>query len=372
MNAVLTKDTPNGPSWTQYRSDMNKAQDQLITASQNITYGNEERVPILTMERKLGEYEYTMGQIQGQAGASAVDSLTSANTIFQQYIRPASVALDTANYKHLDQKYEAHRSAIGWAFASVWLFMLLLIAFLGGVQLSLFRRTHRIVNRGFAVATVVALFLMVYSLAALNAAEAQLVAAKHNSFDSINALWTARAVSYDMNADESLYLLHYGNTGALAQDEADYTRYAHQMTSVDPQQAVNYAQSGRPFGGHLGVEMSNITYPGERVAALDAVKAWAVYTRIDGQMRQLLAQGQYQQTLTIDLGTQPGKSDWAFAQFDNAMGRVIGINQRYFYQQVDDAFGILRPFPYVLFAALAAIVLACVFGMKPRLDEYVF
>lgn len=372
MNAVLTNDTPTGPSWTQYRSDMNNAQDQLITASQNITYGSAERVPILTMEQKLGEYEYTMGQIQGQAGGNAVASLDSANHIFQQYIRPASGALDAANYAHLTQKYTAHRNAIGWEIAIVWLFMLLLIAVLGGVQYLLFRRMHRVVNRGFAVATVVALFLMVYSVTALNVAEARVVAAKQNSFDSINALWSARAVSYDMNADESLYLLHFKNPAALAQDEADYTHYAHQMTSIDPQQVLSYAQSGRPFGGYLGVEMSNITYPGERQAALDAVKAWALYTHIDGQMRQLLAQDQYQQTLTIDLGTQPGQSDWAFAQFDSAMGRVIEINQNYFNQQVDDAFAILRPFPYVLFGALIAIIGAGVVGMKPRLDEYAF
>jgi hypothetical protein len=372
MNAVLTNDTPTGPSWTQYRSDMNKAHDELITASQNITYGNEERVPILTMERKLGVYEYIMGHVQGQTGANAVSSLDSAHQLFTQYIRPASVALDTANYAHLNQKYRAHRSAIGWQIAIVVLFMLLLFALLGWVQFALFRRTHRVINRGFAVATVAALFLMVYAVAALNSAEAQLVAAKQNSFDSINPLWAARAVSYDMNADESLYLLHYTNPAALAQDEADYSHYAHLMTSIDPQQAVTYAESGRPFGEYLGAEMSNITYPGERQAALDAVKAWALYTDIDGQMRQLLAQGKYQQTLTIDLGTQPGQSDWAFAQFDSAMGRVIGINQHYFNQQADDAFGILRPFPYVLFGALAAIILACIFGMKPRLDEYLF
>lgn len=52
------------------------------------------------------------------------------------------------------------------------------------------------------------------------------------------------------------------------------------------------------------------------------------------------------------------------------MGHLIAINQHYFDQQVPDAIGSLQPFPYVLFGALIAIILACVFGMKPRLDEY--
>jgi hypothetical protein len=84
----------------------------------------------------------------------------------------------------------------------------------------------------------------------------------------------------------------------------------------------------------------------------------------------LLARGQYQQTLTIDLGTKPGQSDYAFAQFDAALGRVIAINQNHFNLQVSDAFGILRPYPLVLIGTLIALVLACVFGMKPRLEEY--
>lgn len=82
------------------------------------------------------------------------------------------------------------------------------------------------------------------------------------------------------------------------------------------------------------------------------------------------AQGQYRQTLTPDLGTRPGQADRACAQFDSAMGRVTGISPHYFSHQPDDAFGILRTFPYVLFAALVAIILACVSGMKPHFDEY--
>jgi hypothetical protein len=213
---------------------------------------------------------------------------------------------------------------------------------------------------------------MVYSVSALDAAEAQVVAAKQNRFDSIRALWTARAVSYDMNVDEGLCLLHFKDPAALAQDEADYTQLARQMTPSDAQQAPSYSQSGRPLGRYLGAESSNSSYPGERQAPPDAARRWAVDTQIDGQMRRLLAQGQYQQTLTIDLGTQPGQSNCAFAQFDSAMGRVITFNQNCFTQQIHDAFGTLRPFPYVLFGALMTIFGACVFGMKPSLDEYAF
>lgn len=370
LNAVLTNDPATGPSWTQYRRDMNQAHDALITASQNITYGNEERGPILTLANSLSEYEYSMGQTLGKTPAAATGAFTTGHGLFQQDIRPASIALDHTNYAHLGQRYLAHRAAFGWQMALGWLSMLVLIGVLGAVQVFLFRHTHRLINPGFAAATGIALLLLVYMVVALNAGEAQLVAAKQNSFDSINALWSARAVAYGMNADESLYLLHNGNTAALTQDEADYTHYRQLMTAVDPQQAATDAQNGITFGGYLGDEMANITYPGERDAALAAIHAWTIYTGLDAQMRQLLAQGQYQQAMAIDLGTHAGQSDWAFAQFDSALGQVIAINQSHFDQQVRDAIGVLRPVPFVLGGALLAIILASVFGMKPRLEEY--
>jgi hypothetical protein len=370
LNAVLTSDTPSGPSWTQYRKDMNQIQNELVTASQNITYGDEERIPILTIARNLSLYEYTMGQTLGKTPAEGNSILTHGHQLFKQYIRPASVVLDRANYSHLSQRYQAHRSAFAWQMGLVLLVMLVLIGVLAVVQIYLFRRTHRLANPGFSTATVIALFLMVYTVVVLTASEAQLVAAKQDSFDSINALWAARAVAYTMNADESLYLLYYGNNTELAGAEADYTQLEQQLTSVDPQQAMHDAQNGTPFGGYLGDEMSNITYPGERDAALAAVTAWTSYTTIDKHMRQLLAQGSYQPTLTIDLGTNPGQSDWAFAQFDAALGHVIDINQTYFNRQISDAFGILGTYPFILIGSTLALIVACIFGMKPRLEEY--
>jgi len=369
VNAVLQKDGPNGPSWTQYRSDINKAHDELVTASQNITYGDQERVPILTMESKLSEYEYTMGQAFAN---NSTDTLTAGNAIFRQYIQPASVALEKANASHLNQKYMDHRSVIGWRTVIVWLFLLLLLGVFVGIQVYLFRQMHRVMNIGYAVATILSLILLIYTGITLNSGEAQLVAAKQNSFDSINPLWAARATSYVMNADESLYLLHSGNADVLAKDEADYTNYAQLITAVAPQKAVTYAKSGVAFGGYLGIELSNITYPGERDAAIAAVNAWAAYTDIDTQIRQLLVQGNYQQALALDLGNNVGQSNYAFAQFDTALGQVIAINQHYFDQQIRDADALLRPFPFVLFGSLLAIIAACVYGMKPRLDEYVF
>jgi hypothetical protein len=373
MNAVLTKGTPSSDaSWTQYRKDMNDAHIELITASQNITYGDEERVPIFTIESDLGQYEYWIGQAYG---SNDTGTLTAADSLFKQSILPASLALYSANNSHLKQSYSTYQDTIRWKMVLVWISMILLVGTLGGVQFYLFRRTRRLINHGYVVASLVTAFIIIYSAVVLNAGQAQLVAAKQNSFNSISPLWGARATSYVMNADESLYLLHYGNNDLLSQDEANFTKLEPSMTDVDPQVAAadaTDAKNGKPFGGYLGNEMGNITYPGEREAATAAVEAWADYTSIDGKIRQLLAQGDYQQALQLDLGSSAGQSDLAFTQFDTAMGNVIDINQRHFDQQINDAIRVLGSFPIVLIASLVAIILACFLGFKPRFDEYVY
>jgi hypothetical protein len=107
-------------------------------------------------------------------------------------------------------------------------------------------------------------------------------------------------------------------------------------------------------------------------AAMETLRTWNEYRKIDHQITGLLKQGRYQEALKLDLGTGPGQSDWAFGRFDQAIGKTLEINQTAFHDGVDRAFKLLGIFPYVLCIALAAVVVACILGMKPRLDEYRF
>jgi hypothetical protein len=48
----------------------------------------------------------------------------------------------------------------------------------------------------------------------------------------------------------------------------------------------------------------------------------------------------------------------------------LSKSQTYFNRQIGDAFSILGLFPFILIGSLIAMTAACVFGMKPRLEEY--
>jgi hypothetical protein len=370
LNAVVTHSAPDAYSWSQYRKDIRASYEELTTASQYTTYGFEQIGPIQTMASMLSEYDNEMGQLQVQTAANLATNPIAGHTILVQNILPERLALVQTDYSHLNQKYAAHRDAIGPLMALVWIAFLLLLGVFVGTQVYLFRHTQRIINLGYATATVITLGCMIFMLAAFSVGESQLAMAKQQSFDSINALWSVRATAFIMNADESLYVLDAQNPQTLAAVEGDFTHYQHQIVAIDPQQAVADAKKGVAFKGYLGQQLSHMTYPGEGDAVRAAIQTFANYIAIDQQVRQLLAAGNVQQAQSLVLGFNPGQAALAFTQFDSSVWNAIDINQFQFDQQIDNAFGRLGPVPYVLGVALLAIIVATIFGMKPRLDEY--
>ncbi len=370
LNAVVTKSSPNSYAWSQYRKDIRAAYEELTTASQYANQDFQQIGPIQTMGSSLSQYDNLMGQLQVQTGANLASNPTAGHAILLQTTLPARLTLVQTDYAHLNQQYTGHRDSIGPLMALVWIAFLLLLGILVGAQFFLFRRTHRIINTGYAVATVVTLACMIFSLTAFTVGESQLATAKEQSFESINTLWSVRATAFIMNADESLYLLNAKNPQALAAAENDFTHYQQQIIDIDPQQALDDAAKGVSFGGYLGEKLSHITYPGEETAVRSAIQRFASYVAIDKQVRQLLAAGDVQQAQSLVLGFNPGQAALSFTQFDSAIWNAIDINQFQFDQQIDEAASRLAPIPYVLAIALIVIIVATVVGMKPRLDEY--
>lgn len=299
-----------------------------------------------------------------------VDGPISSDLLFQQEIRPASSSLNDSTYARLNQIYQQQRASFGWQMPLVWFSFLVLIGALGAAQWYLVRRTRRMINIGFAVASALTMLVLIVSAIVLNAGEAQLQAAKQHSLDNVNALWNAKATAYDMNALESLYMMQSGDTAKLTADEQSFTKFAMSIVNIDPLQAVTYAEYQKPFGGYLGEELSHISYPGERDAAIKAVDAWAAYINIDSQMRDLMKAGNTGQASYFNVHFLQGQSSLAFNQFDQAISRVITIDQRHFDEQISSALSVLQILPVILIVWLIGFILACVYGMKPRLDEY--
>ncbi len=339
----------------------------------------------------LGSYEalaaqavYIDSQSASQPGrppAAALAAYRQATDLMRTTILPAAQDLTTAYAAALDGTYQAKRSAA--ADGTVWLLLLGVAgaAILIALQFYLTRRHRRLLHPALAAATLIVGVLAVAGATSLAAEAGHLRVAKVEAFDSILALSQARAVSYDANADESRFLVDPARAAEYqqaflvkSQRLADVGRvgiFQYDAALARAIDAYNANHADVRFGGYLGAEFRNITFPGERAAAQRTLLAYQLYERDDRHIRALNAQGNLRAAIAFDTSYAPGNSNWAFERYDSALVSVIDINQDAFNQAISAGQQGVRGWTWLIpGAAGLAIVAAVLLGVGPRLAEY--
>ncbi len=124
------------------------------------------------------------------------------------------------------------------------------------------------------------------------------------------------------------------------------------------------------YQGFFAVEMRNITFLGEREAALKMIQGFAAYDKIDGKVRALERAGKHADAVELCIGTGKDESNAVFDGFDQALRQVIEINHVQFDATVDSGMAALTAAAVLLpLAALLVSALALV-GLRRRLREY--
>ena len=194
----------------------------------------------------------------------------------------------------LEKTYDRQKSLSVATFTFVWATGLFLLAVLVAAQVFLSRRTHRVFSLPLLAATALTLLFLLFASAKLGAASRDLKAAKEDAFDSVYALWHARAVAFNANADESRWLIDRAHAGDY---QNDFFSEAAKIATLPPNssydavaaQCQNKDIKDVPptFTGFLANELRNITFVGEQDAADQTLIAWGKYIAIDGQIGSL-------------------------------------------------------------------------------------
>jgi hypothetical protein len=324
------------------------------------------------MQSNLPVYFRLLGQAQARMQADPLPDVRAATDLMQQAILPAALALHEANFRHLTATYESHRASQMTALVELVAAVGLLIALLIGIQLDLARLTRRVFNLPLLAATLIVAIFGVYLTYVFLSTNSELRAAKQDSFDSIQALWRARAIAYDANAEKSLFLLERSTPLQKSHSDAFFMKSAQLLSGLPPAQAIEQAAAGHFEGikGFIGSELNNVTYPGEREAATGMLRAFVAYLNIDHQIRTFEATGRYPEAFALSASNEPGQSNWAFNEFDQALMRTLDINERFFARQIDRAFALLAWLPWALPAMALAAALLSWFGLQARISEY--
>ena len=380
-NALLLGAGNDADAWSTYQQERQTVADNLVNAAQNITYAGE-KDQIQTLSENFVRYQDLVSQAaaasQAQDSSLALASFNQADDLVHNTLFPAANELARINNDALDQSYQAHRSTGVMMAIVVVLAGMVLLGTLIATQVFLSRRTRRTFNPWLIGATVLTLALITMVATTLGAANEHLRGAKQDAYDSIYALTSARTLTYDANADESLWL--------VAQDDPRYeTSFMSKTRQIsDPwltdaalQSLPQYVDSQLPvpFSGYLANELNNITFVGEREAALSAASYWSKYLAIDSQIRGLERGGDHAGAVALDIGTNQGQSNWAFDTYDQYVAQLIDINQKEFdrsIQQIFSDLGGATSFGADTVLPILSVLTALLvwFGLQPRIAEY--
>ena len=374
FDAVTNKQDASKP----YEDDRQQANNALITAAQNITFGAEERVPIVTITNDLQKYVGLIEQARLQGKPLGVTKLALASDLMRNSLMPAAETLDKVNFEHLQKSYDAGQQDLGLHQTFIIFGGAILIAALIAAQFYVMQKTRRLINLPMAGATVLTALFVLVMFIVLTVEKGRMKAAKEDGFDSIRTLWQARAVAFDANSDESFYLLARISGPNLQSQRARYTQQfnekskrladisAFQLSSViapAPGQKVN-------FKGYLADELNNITFNNEKETAEQMLRHYAMYMQIDRQIRSLEESGQHDAAVTLCTGTGDNQSNGAFSAFDKSLGDVLTINQNEFDKTVAAAFATFK-WAVPVAPVLALLIAFCAwFGLHQRIREY--
>ena len=388
-NELLAPTNTASEATAGYDERGEEAEKALLKAAGNITYDTE-RAPIQTLAVSGETYRRLKQEAEDLHDAGSADDVRYYRAdalLMDGTLLPAADELDQANNEELERTYRA-QSTDSLVSSGLLMFagMLLLLTLIA-VQVFMSRRMRRAINPMLFFATLVAVGVLAYSLIAMFTEQRQLKIAKEDSFTSIHALWRARAIAYEANSEERRMLLDTAHAADYNHDLARETAsLASLPAGVSLHQVVDEENRGEHvagFTGYLADELNNITFAGERDAAVLMLSSFEQYLQVDREIHRLEDSGQHQKAIELCTGTSPGQSNWAFGLFDHALGDTLAINQAHFDEAVQtglDATGTIRGrfslgglLGTLEFKALvAAIVMAVliVLGFAPRIKEY--
>jgi hypothetical protein len=354
--------------------------DSLVTAAQNITFGDSERIPITKLASGIIQYcELVAGA--GQQKNNEVNPLiVSASNYLHTQLLTAAEDLDKANTTVLDKVYNLRSQSLHVQSILFFIIWCLLNILLLGTGIYLWKATKRVLNIGILVGFVLSIILAFQVFVATEGSAYRLKVITKDAFDSIHWLWSARATAADVYGARARVLLFAhsdAQPAALRNLEEDQEKIlqlpAGQITLTSlkdhPQSAETLTKDSQ-FKGYLADELRNITFTGEREAALAAVQTWSLYSESDQQTAELQTNGRQAEAVALHLSKTPSGGLGAAARFDQALQLVIAINQAVFDKTVAEGLNKLQGLDWIVIAVCVGVVVTTAAGIWPRVREY--
>ncbi len=379
VNYLIAKPGENYAAFKDFIKYRAELTDKQVQAAQNITFGDAEKVPLTKIQEGMVDYEVALQSARDkheQGDFAFLASYRQALDVLESRILPAADDLEKANADALASAYN-HQSAYSWLTLSLnFVSGLVLVGFLLYTQ-SYLRRRFKTSYSGLICAGIILAgsFTVFTSVAYLNESR-HLYGAKEKAYDSIVSLMDARALAYDANAARVAgCLMRRCTRSTHSSSPSASLRWPSLQSGVSFAVAENEAKlhasmQRSTMVGKLAEELNNITFDGERDAATETLHWFGVYVGIDAQIRQLENSGHHADAVALAIGSEPNQSNWAFDNFDKALGKALQINQTWFDSYVASAKGDIAMIWEIALAQSILQALLFIFALRPRTREY--
>jgi hypothetical protein len=376
-NELLSKPGQDLQAMADFEKNRKKIADRLLAASKNITFKEEEPI-VQGLQRNSIDYFLKLQETRDTHKlGNLVNTLNvyrEAASIVDNKILPQAQKLDEVNTAHLKDSYEQEGFLNKGLTGLVAIIGLVQILILVGIQLFLYRRMQRILNVRLLGASAIATIFLGYTIFSCMSASSNLRIAKEDAFDSLHALRKMRSISYKANGDESRYLLDAANAG---KHEIAFNKNIAQIIQISPSLSVakiiQNTNEDRKSDGFIGLfadELNNITFAGEKRLAIESFQAFTDYIAIDAQIRQLYRSGKIAEAIALCIGDNPGQSNWAFDKYKKVHTNLIDLNKIEFDNHIRFGEERLLYFEIIAAGALGSVAILTLFGLRPRLMEY--
>jgi hypothetical protein len=374
---LLKPGTIDREVFAAFEVNRKKIAERLVAAAENITYPEEKKI-IESLQFNLSAYLLRLQEARDAhkrgdaAGTLAI--YQNAAQLMDREIIPQAEKLSQVNAQELEKSYNIQSFANGGISFTIAIVGLIQIVILCAIQFFIYSRMRRILNLPLLGATAIAVIFLGYTISSFDGASANLRTAKADAFDSVYALRKMRSLSYKANADESRYLLDRANSAKHEQSFNDkVTRILNIPANQSIASIVANVNQQRPTSGLTGLfsdGLNNITFTGERELAIATLTAWNDYLKIDTQIRQLYQSGKVAEAIALCIGTKQGESNWAFDRYKDIHTKLMDLNKQEFEQNIKRGQERLDNFEIIATVALGSVAILTLFGLRPRLMEY--
>jgi hypothetical protein len=355
--AFLTGPNESLQDRQRYAADIDQAAADLSNLKGAATSGSDQQLltslaaistalPVYTGYVSQAQAEYVLGYLLTGGSFMQVSSevmhltlLPAARTIYAQ--ENAGLTADSAR-----------ATGLPWI-AVVVVFAIGIAVVLFRAQRWLWRQTHRRINYGLAVATVVLAACVLWLIVAFTVARADLRQGVGHGSAPAETLAQAGIDAQQIRGDEILNLISRSGNTSFRQD------YQSVRGQLGPGPGTLLTQAAASSPGGAGAQWAS--------AATRDVQAWYA---VNDEVYRLDSQSRYPQETQLVIGTGSASSAAGFGRVETDLSRAIAADQVVFHTNATAGGNAFTGLEAGIIVAALLMALGCAWGLSVRLAEY--